>query len=241
MSECIKPYSGSEPKKRQVEKMFDSIAHSYDFLNHFLSAGIDIWWRRALVRRLLQGRPGRVLDVATGTADLAIMVAKRSTAQLTGIDISAGMLAKAQDKVDAQKLQQRLRLLRADAEALPFGDAHFDAVMAAFGVRNFENLEAGLREMSRVTKAGGQCFILEFSKPSAFPVKQLYELYFRRVTPLLGRYFSKDKGAYRYLPQSVAAFPHGAALKAIITSCGFSSCVLRPLTFGVVTLYIATK
>lgn len=241
MNEPITPYRSAERKKRQVEKMFDNIAHKYDFLNHFMSAGIDTLWRKRLVGLLLKERPQKVLDVATGTADLAIMTVERSDAQVTGIDLSAGMLAVGQKKIEAQKLGGRVRLIRGDCEDLPFRDASFDALTAAFGLRNFEDLRAGLREMSRVTKAGGQNLILEFSKPKRFPIKQLYHLYFHYITPAIGRYFSKDKHAYGYLFESVEAFPQGEALKAIILSCGFSTCSVSLLSGGIVTCYVAVK
>ena len=241
MFESVTPYPSEASKKQQIAHMFDRISPRYDFLNHLMSAGIDIGWRKNLIEHLLKNRPNRILDVATGTADLAIMAAKKSHAQLTGLDLSAGMLARGQKKIKVRKLQHRIRLIQGDAENMPFCDEQFDALSIAFGVRNFENLQAGLQQMSRVTRSGGQNFILEFSKPKGFPIAQLYHFYFHHIMPAIGRYASKDSRAYRYLTRSVAAFPDGEAMRSIISSCGFSACELKPFHFGIATLYIATK
>ncbi len=241
MSENPTPYPSAASKKQQMEEMFDRISLRYDFLNHFMSAGIDIYWRKKLIAHLLKNQPRHILDVATGTADLAIVAARKSNAQLTGLDLSAGMLARGQKKIESQRLAHRIRLVQGDAEHMPFRDEQFDALTASFGVRNFESLQAGLQEMCRVTRSGGQNFILEFSKPKRFPIAQLYRLYFYHITPAIGGFVSKDSRAYRYLPRSVAAFPDGEEMKSIVLSCGFSTCALKPFHLGIATLYIATK
>lgn len=228
-------------KKAQVAGMFDRIAGKYDFLNHFLSLNIDKGWRRKAIREVMAVQPGQVLDVATGTGDMAIAAVKAGAPRVTGIDISQGMLAVGQRKIESGGLQNRIALQPGDSEALEFPDEHFDAVMCAYGVRNFENLEAGLKEMRRVLRPGGKVVILEFSKPKTFPVKQLYGVYAQTLLPFLGRFFSKDKTAYAYLPESVAAFPEGKEFVAILKKCGFEQAKARPLTFGITTLYTAHR
>ncbi len=239
-SSVLPDISSGLPKKEQVAGMFDAIAPRYDFLNHALSLGIDRGWRKKTIRAIAAGAPQKILDVATGTADLAIAAAKAiPSAHITGVDISEGMLEMGRKKL--RGLSGRVVLQSGDSEALPFPDAHFDAVMAAYGVRNFENLEAGLREMARVTKPGGRVAVLEFSRPKAFPVKQLYGFYFRAVLPLLGRLISKHSRAYTYLPESVQAFPEGFDFVRMLERCGFSAATARPLSFGISTLYVAEK
>lgn len=228
-------------KKEQVAGMFDRIAGKYDFLNHFLSLGIDKTWRRKAVDTLKGIAPRTILDVATGTGDFAVAALKLNPEKITGIDISRGMLEIGKAKVKKLGLEDKIELLRGDSEALPFPAASFDAVTCAYGVRNFEDLAAGLKEMCRVLKPGGKVTILEFSKPSSFPVKQFYGFYFRYILPGLGKLVSRDKTAYTYLPESVAAFPEGSAFCAILEECGYHKAHARPLAFGITTLYTAEK
>ncbi|MBK9292527.1 MAG: bifunctional demethylmenaquinone methyltransferase/2-methoxy-6-polyprenyl-1,4-benzoquinol methylase UbiE [Bacteroidetes bacterium] len=235
------PPAPAPGKKGQVEAMFDNIAHKYDFLNHFLSANIDKLWRRRVVKAVAETQPSRVLDVATGTADLAIALSRHSKARIVGIDISRKMLDVGEQKLATRKLHDQIELIQADSENLPFEDGYFDAVMVAFGVRNFEDLDRGLREMFRVTKKGGMVAVLEFSKPNTFPVKQLYNFYFRHILPGLGRIFSKDKGAYTYLPESVMLFPEGEAFMQRLETAGYSQTRQKRLTFGIATFYSAVK
>ena len=221
--------------------MFNNIAHRYDFLNHFLSVGIDRSWRNILIRKMGQYHPADILDVATGTADLAIAAARLNPRKITGIDIAEEMLAIGQLKVDRLHLQQMIQLQQADSENLPFPDTSFDAVMVAFGVRNFENLALGLAQMHRVLRHEGHVYILEFSKPGKFPVKQLYGLYFNHILPVLGRIVSKDMSAYTYLPESVGAFPDGPEFLRLMEQAGFRGVGCRQLTFGVASLYHGQK
>ncbi|HEX7411236.1 MAG TPA: bifunctional demethylmenaquinone methyltransferase/2-methoxy-6-polyprenyl-1,4-benzoquinol methylase UbiE [Bacteroidales bacterium] len=233
----------SEPngKKEHVRQMFNNIAHRYDFLNHFLSVGIDRCWRRKLIRNMGQYNPSDILDVATGTADLAIAAAKLNPQKILGIDIAEEMLAIGQIKVDRLQLQKMIQLRQADSENLPFQDNCFDAVMVAFGVRNFENIDKGLAQMYRVLRQGGRVYILEFSKPLKFPVKQLYGMYFNHILPVLGRIVSKDMSAYTYLPESVGTFPDGPEFLALMELAGFRLVECKQLTFGVASLYYGQK
>jgi demethylmenaquinone methyltransferase/2-methoxy-6-polyprenyl-1,4-benzoquinol methylase len=228
-------------KTEAVRTMFDNIAHRYDFLNHFLSAGIDRRWRKRLVGLLSSSNPSRILDVATGTADLAIAAAAHTKAGITGVDISTGMLRIGNEKLERHGLADRINLLPADSMQLPFADNDFDAVMVAFGVRNFSDLQQGLREMRRVIKPGSRAFILEFSKPRTFPVKQLYAFYFNRLLPSIGRIVSRDRSAYTYLPDSVASFPDGKDFEAVMRSAGFKGITTIQLTFGIASIYIGEK
>ena len=242
MGTPIKPYADDTAKKAQVARMFDNIAHRYDFLNHFFSLGIDKLWRRKAIRMMLAHDPQEVLDVATGTADFAIGTAHRDAdIKVVGVDISAGMLDIGRDKVRRAKQEGRVDLVLADGEALPFEDGRFDAFTVAFGVRNFEHLEAGLKEMLRTLKSGGKGYILEFSKPRWFPMKQLFWLYFRYIMTTVGKWFSQDASAYTYLPESVKVFPEGQQMRDILLDCGFSQCTLHPLTGGISTLYVVEK
>ena len=229
-------------KKSQVAQMFNSIAGKYDFLNHFLSAGTDIYWRRKAVNELKELRPARILDIATGTADFAIESLRLSPeTKVTGVDISEGMLDVGRRKLTQKGLTNRIQLELGDSENLPFPDNHFDAVTASFGVRNFENLHKGLAEMQRVLRPGGKVVILEFSKPTAFPMKQAYNFYFRHILPVFGKLISKDRAAYTYLPESVQAFPDGQNFMAILTQVGFNNPTWQPLTFGISSIYTAQK
>lgn len=229
----------STGKKEQVEKMFDNIAHKYDFLNHFLSAGIDRIWRKKLVKMVAAQKPLAIIDIATGTADLAIELSKLTHAPVTGVDISAGMLEIGKRKLAKLKLDQQIFLQQADSESLPFENGAFDAAMVAFGVRNFENLDIGLAEIQRVLRPNGIIAVLEFSRPRVFPVKQLYNFYFRYILPAIGKIVSRDQGAYTYLPESVGAFPDGKDFLAHLDKAGFSKTSERRLTFGIATIYTA--
>jgi demethylmenaquinone methyltransferase/2-methoxy-6-polyprenyl-1,4-benzoquinol methylase len=228
-------------KKQQVAHMFNSISARYDFLNHLLSLGIDRLWRKKAVRLLQKSRPRVILDIATGTGDFALEAMKLNPDKIIGLDISDGMLAVGRRKVQRRGWASRIEMVNGDSENLPFEENSFDAVIVAFGVRNFENLERGLTEMRRVLKPGGTVSILEFSKPRAFPMKQLYGFYFRAVLPWLGRVVSKHQTAYSYLPDSVAAFPDGNDFLAILKKIGYQQPTCLPLTFGVASLYRAQK
>lgn len=228
-------------KKEQVAGMFDRIAGRYDFLNHFLSMGIDKGWRRKAINTLNDIRPRKILDVATGTGDLAIAALRLQPEKVIGVDISEGMLEIGKKKIADQNHSGTITLQYGDSEALPFADNEFDAITCAYGVRNFEHLEIGLQQMSRVLRQGGKVAILEFSQPKKFPIKQLYRFYFRYILPSLGKTVSKDATAYTYLPESVAAFPEGDKFCSIMQQCGFRNVKARPLTFGITTLYTAEK
>ncbi|MCF6341613.1 MAG: bifunctional demethylmenaquinone methyltransferase/2-methoxy-6-polyprenyl-1,4-benzoquinol methylase UbiE [Bacteroidales bacterium] len=221
--------------------MFDNIAHRYDFLNHFLSAGIDISWRKKVRRLLVPHRPKQILDVATGTGDLAIELSKLKPERIVGIDISEGMLNIGKEKISRRKLDKIITLETGDSENLHFAGNTFDAVSVAFGVRNFENLQAGLKEMNRVMKPGGVVAILEFSKPKKFPFKNIYRFYFKFILPGFGKLISKDNEAYTYLPESVQQFSEGAAFLKEMDKAGFKDNKQQRLTFGIATLYCGTK
>ncbi len=225
-----------------VAAMFDRISPKYDQLNHLLSLNIDKAWRRKTAREVAKQRPQAILDLATGTADLAIALAKRNPqAYITGVDFSEKMLEIGREKVKLQHLENQIELLQGDAASLPFASSTFDAVTCAFGVRNFEDLEKGISEICRVAKAGGQVAILEFSMPERFPVRQLYRLYFKHLLPFIGRIVSKDRNAYAYLPQSVEKFPQPNAFCPLLASFGVGKCRAKRLSFGIATLYTAIK
>ena len=238
----VVPYKeDSSAKKQQVAKMFDSISDRYDFLNHFLSLGIDILWRRKAISLLKEIQPKVILDVATGTGDFSIEALRLKPQRIIGVDISEGMLDVGRRKMREKKIDHIIQLQSGDSENIPFADNFFDAVIVAFGVRNFENLEQGLSEMLRVAKPGGKVVILEFSRPSKFPMKQLYNVYFTTILPLIGRWISRDQAAYRYLPESVQAFPDGDDLIKILSDVGYKNPQCDPLTFGISSLYWGTK
>ena len=240
--EKVKPYGNEGKKAEQVERMFDHIAPSYDRLNHLMSLGVDRMWRRRAIRWLRSFRPGLVLDVATGTGDFAILACRMlPSASLTGVDLSEGMMQVGRRKVEQAGLAARIDFQREDCEALSFPDASFDAVTVAFGVRNFEHLDRGLAEMCRVLRPGGHLVILELSTPTRFPMKQLFALYSRVAMPVMGRTISHDDSAYTYLPESIRAFPQGEVMQESIRHAGFSEVSFRRLTFGLCTLYMATK
>lgn len=237
----ITPYKTDKPKKEQVAEMFDNISEKYDFLNHFFSMGIDKRWRKKAIKSLVDISPKRILDVATGTGDFAIEALKLSPDKIVGIDISEGMLEVGRKKIKERRLEENIEFKKADSEALPFSDNQFDAVTVGFGVRNFQNLQRGLDEIYRVLKPGGKLVVLEFSKPKAFPFKQLYFLYFKTVMPTVGKIVSKDKSAYSYLPESVLAFPEGKEFEAILEKSGFKTPDSKPVTGGIARIYTAQK
>jgi len=228
-------------KKLAVRQLFDDIPIRYDFLNHFLSMGIDRSWRKQLVKLLSEKKPVTILDVATGTGDLAIAMTALKSARITGIDIAEKMLATGQLKVTESGLGDIINLQQGDAEQIPFPDSSFDAVTVAFGVRNFEDLLRGLTEMRRVLIPGGTMMILEFSHPSSFPFRQFYRIYSTLFIPLIGRIFSGDNKAYRYLPDSISAFPSGKDFLAVLNNIGMKKSRQVVLTFGVASIYIAEK
>jgi demethylmenaquinone methyltransferase/2-methoxy-6-polyprenyl-1,4-benzoquinol methylase len=242
MNPQVTPYAGTETKKEQVATMFNNISGTYDFLNHFLSLGIDIIWRRKAIKELLSIKPRIVLDVATGTGDFAFeSIDILHPEKIIGVDISEGMLAVAKKKIKDRNLGHVFSVQMGDSEGLNFEDNTFDAITVAFGVRNYENLEKGLADMLRVLKPAGKIVILEFSKPKAFPIKQGYHIYFKYVTPFFGKLFSKDKRAYTYLPESVAAFPDGIDFITLMEKVGYKNTKHRPLTFGISAIYTGVK
>lgn len=243
--DTIVPFKDSDKaKKEQVAQMFNQIAHRYDFLNRFLSVGIDVGWRKKAIRQLFEISPSRILDVATGTADVALLTYKMlpvKPARITGIDISEGMLELGRKKITAEGLDGKIELQTGDSEAINFPDNTFDAVTVAFGVRNFANLEKGLAEMLRIVRPGGKVVILEFSKPVLPGVKSLYNLYTRIIAPQAGKYIAKNQAAYKYLNDSIQAFPEGKMFLEIMQKTGFQKCYKNPLSFGVCTIYCGYK
>ncbi|MCV9929398.1 bifunctional demethylmenaquinone methyltransferase/2-methoxy-6-polyprenyl-1,4-benzoquinol methylase UbiE [Flavobacterium sp. LS1R49] len=242
MAEKITPYKNSTlGKKEQVEQMFDNISGNYDNLNRVISFGIDIKWRKKVLKIVSDTKPKRILDIATGTGDLAILLAQTNAEKIIGLDISSGMLEVGKKKIAAKNLSQTIDMVLGDSEKIPFEDNHFDAITVAFGVRNFENLEKGLSEILRVLRPNGVFVILETSVPEKTPYKQGYTFYTKNILPLIGKMFSKDDSAYGYLSESAAAFPHGEALNNILRKIGFISVVAMPQTLGVATIYSASK
>lgn len=239
----VVPYQNSNlNKKQQVAKMFDSIAFRYDFLNRFLSAGIDVKWRKKAILQLKEIEPKIILDVATGTADVALMTYDLlKPEKITGIDISEGMLELGRKKIKAAGLQTVIELQQGDSEALSFPDNYFDAVTVAFGVRNFEDLEKGLREMYRVLKPGGKLVVLEFSRPKNILFKTLCNIYMNIITPNAGRIFAKNKDAYRYLNNSVQTFPEREDFIHILQKSGYTNTWFKPLTLGICCMYFGGK
>jgi demethylmenaquinone methyltransferase / 2-methoxy-6-polyprenyl-1,4-benzoquinol methylase len=229
-------------KKEQVAAMFDDIAFKYDFLNRFLSAGIDIGWRKKAIKQLLDLQPQKILDVATGTADVAIMAsAILKPEKITGIDISDGMLQIGRQKVAKAGLENTIELLNGDSETIKFDDNSFDAVTVAFGVRNFQQLEKGLSEIRRVLKPGGRLVVLEFSKPKMPGVKSMYNLYMKVICPNLGKLFSKNRNAYKYLDESIQRFPEGKNFTNILDNLGYTNTYCKPLSLGICSIYCGTK
>ncbi|WP_053990228.1 bifunctional demethylmenaquinone methyltransferase/2-methoxy-6-polyprenyl-1,4-benzoquinol methylase UbiE [Mangrovimonas sp. TPBH4] len=242
MSTKVKPYKDSDlNKKQQVTKMFDTISKEYDGLNRVISFGIDIKWRNKVVDIVTKKQPTKVLDIATGTGDLAITLTKSGAKEIIGLDISDGMLEVGRKKVAAKNLDDTISMVLGDSESLPFQDNTFDAITVAFGVRNFENLEQGLSEILRVLKPNGVFVILETSVPTKTPFKQGYKFYTKYILPTIGRVFSKDQSAYAYLSESASVFPYGEALNNILRKIGFIDVSNKPQTFGAATIYTASK
>jgi len=243
MAEQVTPYKNQDvSKKEQVATMFNNISKTYDFLNHFLSLGIDIIWRKKAINELVKDKPETILDVATGTGDFAFEALEMlKPKKIIGVDISRGMLDMADEKIIKRNKSEVFEVRLGDSEKLLFDDASFDAVTVAYGVRNFENLEQGIADMLRVLKPGGKAVILEFSKPKAFPVKQLYNFYFQYITPTVGKIFSKDASAYSYLPESVMAFPDGKKFTDLMVKVGYKNTKCTPLAFGICSIYTGIK
>lgn len=242
MSEKITPYKNSTlGKKEQVAQMFDTISGNYDNLNRVISFGIDVKWRKKVLKIVSDSKPRVILDIATGTGDLAILMAKSNAEKIIGLDISAGMLEVGRKKIEEKKLASVIELVLADSENMPFEDNYFDAITVGFGVRNFENLEKGFTEILRVLKPNGVFVILETSVPVKTPYKQGYRFYSKYILPIIGKLFSKDNSAYGYLSESAAVFPFGEELNNILRKIGFINVVAMPQTFGVATIYSASK
>ncbi|AOW08363.1 bifunctional demethylmenaquinone methyltransferase/2-methoxy-6-polyprenyl-1,4-benzoquinol methylase UbiE [Flavobacterium gilvum] len=242
MPKEITPYKDSSlSKKEQVAKMFDNISGNYDNLNRVISFGIDVKWRRKVLQLVAKTQPENVLDIATGTGDLAILMTQTGAKKIIGLDISEGMLEIGKSKIEEKKLSQTIEMVLGDSENIPFEDNFFDAITVAFGVRNFEHLEKGLSEILRVLKPGGIFVVLETSVPEKTPYKQGYNFYSKNILPLIGKLFSKDNVAYGYLSESAASFPYGEAFNNILRKTGFISVEALPQTFGVATIYSASK
>lgn len=242
MGKKVTPYKDSKlSKKKQVEQMFDNISDNYDGLNRVISLGTDVKWRKKVVTTVSATKPQSILDIATGTGDLAIQMAQTNATRIVGLDLSEGMLKVGRRKISDKNLDSRIEMIQGDSENLPFEDNSFDAITVAFGVRNFENLDKGLEEIYRVLKPGGIFVVLETSVPTKFPYKQGYRLYSNFILPVIGKIFSKDKDAYSYLSESAANFPYGIAFNNILEKIGFIDVKDMPQTFGVSTIYIASK
>jgi len=240
--EKIKPYRTDGEKTEQVEQMFDSIAHSYDRLNHVLSLGIDRGWRQKAIRRLQPFHPQEMLDVATGTGDFALLAARMLLPKrLLGCDLSEGMMQVAREKVKQAKLEKVIDFAKEDCTALTFAENSFDAITVAFGIRNFADLDKGLTEMHRVLRPNGKLVILELTAPEGFPMKQLFKVYAQVVIPTVGKLLSKDRSAYNYLPNTIQVFPQGEVMRGILQKAGFRTVEFERLTLGICTLYLATK
>ncbi|WP_159468631.1 bifunctional demethylmenaquinone methyltransferase/2-methoxy-6-polyprenyl-1,4-benzoquinol methylase UbiE [Dyadobacter sp. 3J3] len=238
----VVPYKDKDGSKReQVAEMFDNISPKYDLLNHVLSGGVDIYWRKRAIKLLRKEQPKVILDIATGTGDFAIEALSLHPEKIYGVDISEGMLAVGREKIAKLGKQNIITLQSGDSESLTFENNYFDAVIVSFGVRNYQNLLAGLTEMNRVLKPGGTCVVVEFSKPRSFPFKQFYNFYFKYILPLIGKTVSKDSAAYTYLPESVQAFPDGEAFLEIYKKAGFKNTKCIPLTFGICSIYTGQK
>jgi demethylmenaquinone methyltransferase / 2-methoxy-6-polyprenyl-1,4-benzoquinol methylase len=238
----VVPYKEQDAsKKEQVAQMFDNVSPKYDFLNHLLSGGIDILWRKKAIKLLKKAQPKTILDIATGTGDFAIEALTLKPDKIVGVDISEGMLSFGREKIKKLGMDSVITLQSGDSERLAFEDNTFDAVIVSFGVRNFENLEKGLTDMCRVMKSGGTCVVLEFSKPQTFPMKQLYNFYFKNILPTVGKIVSKDTSAYTYLYDSVQAFPEGNDFMKVFQRAGFTQTQCLPLTFGISTIYVGRK
>jgi len=242
MSKNITPYKDSTlSKKDQVTQMFDTISGSYDKLNRVISLGIDVKWRKKVVHLVAKKNPENILDIATGTGDLAILMTQTSAKKIVGLDLSVGMLDVGKQKIIDKNLTEKIEMVVGDSENIPYPDNYFDAITVSFGIRNFETLEKGLAEIYRVLKPNGIFVILETSVPTKFPFKQGYAFYTKLILPLIGKIFSKDNNAYGYLSESAANFPYGEALNNILQKISFIECKAMPQTFGVATIYTATK
>lgn len=242
MSQEVKPYGKADSsKKQEVAEMFDNISARYDFLNHFLSLGIDKIWRRKAVNKLKALQPKRILDLATGTGDFAIALMRLNPSEIIGMDISAGMLDVGKVKMKKRKIDSIVKMQLGDSENLPFEDGYFDALTVGFGVRNYENLEKGLSEMLRVLRPEGMAVILEFSKPKKFPIKQYFAFHSKYIIPFFGKRISKDSSAYTYLPESVAAFPEGEAFETILKKLGYKQVTSTLVSGGIATIYTGIK
>lgn len=242
MSQTVKPYKNSElGKKEQVTQMFDTISGNYDGLNRVISFGIDIKWRKKVLKLVAAKNPKTILDIATGTGDLAILMSETNAEKIVGLDLSVGMLEVGKTKIAAKNLSNKIEMVVGDSENLPFDDNSFDAITVAFGIRNLETLDKGLAEIYRVLKPNGIFVILETSNPTKTPYKQGYTFYTKNILPIIGKLFSKDNVAYGYLSESASVFPFGEALNNILRKIGFIDVVAMPQTFGVATIYSATK
>ena len=242
MPKNITPYKSSTlSKKEQIAQMFDTISGNYDGLNRVISFGIDVKWRKKVLALVSKKNPETVLDIATGTGDLALLMAETSAEKIIGLDISAGMLEVGRKKIANANLSNKIEMVLADSESMPFEDNSFDAITVAFGIRNFEHLDLGLKEILRVLKPNGIFVVLETSNPTKTPYKQVYSLYTKYLLPLIGKVFSKDKAAYNYLSESASVFPFGDALNNILRKNGFIEVLAEPQTFGVATIYSASK
>jgi demethylmenaquinone methyltransferase/2-methoxy-6-polyprenyl-1,4-benzoquinol methylase len=240
--ESVKPYNEEGSKKEQIAQMFDNVAPTYDFLNRFLSLGIDVYWRKKAIAKLKKDQPKIILDVATGTADVALETNKQlSPTKIIGVDISAQMLEVGRTKIQKSGVSQIIELQLGDSENLQFADATFDASTLSFGVRNFENVEKGLQEIYRVLKPNGKLIVLEFSRPRNFPLKQLFNVYFKYILPIIGKLTSKDPRAYTYLYESVQAFPDREAFTALMQKAGFQKATYEAWTIGIVCCYVGEK
>lgn len=238
----VKPYNQADTsKKEEVATMFNNISKKYDFLNHFLSLGIDKLWRKKAVKQLKEVQPKRIIDLATGTGDFAIASLALKPEEIVGVDISDGMLAVGRVKMKNKGVDNIVKMVNGDSEELPFEDDYFDALTVGFGVRNYENLEKGLGEMLRVLRPGGKAVILEFSKPKTFPIKQLFGFYSKYIIPFLGKTISKDKAAYAYLPESVEAFPEGENFLKILEKVGYKNLKSTIVSGGIATIYSGIK
>ena len=241
-NKVVKPYNkDNKTKKEEVAEMFDNISAKYDFLNHFLSLGVDHIWRRKAINMLKAKQPKKIIDLATGTGDFALAALKLNPEKVVGVDISNGMLAKGRAKMIKRGKEDIISMVYGDSEDLPFADNEFDALTVGFGVRNYENLEKGLTEMLRVINHGGTAVILEFSKPKKFPIKQVFGFYSKYIIPFLGKTISKDSSAYEYLPESVAAFPEGQDFIAILKKVGYKNTSARLVFGGIATIYTGVK
>ncbi len=242
MSEQIKPYNKSNTsKKEEVAEMFNNISKRYDFLNHFLSLGIDRVWRKKAIKILGEKQPKTILDMATGTGDFAIEALKINPEKIIGVDISEGMLEVGREKMKKRRVNDVIDMQLGDSENLKFENNTFDAYTVAFGVRNFQNLKTGMTELNRVLKPGGRGVILEFSKPKKFPIKQYYKFHSKYIIPSIGKAISKDKSAYEYLPESIAAFPEGEDFIAIMNQTGYKNCKMKTVAGGIATIYWGEK